>query len=167
MVDNEVNYDRRRDILHPEAGCFFLALTGAAVGLDVRVMAPRMGALWVASVLLAGKVPSLFSSELEARLKERWRRRAREAQPALVALRARGKAKRRKGQPPEVDGNGGGRARSESVQSVMGTGEKARRGCSNLKRRRVFKERPEGGLVAKTRRPVAEGDRRSCCHLQS
>lgn len=36
MVDDEVNYDRRRDILHPGAGCFFLALAGAAVGLDVK-----------------------------------------------------------------------------------------------------------------------------------
>lgn len=66
MVDNEVNYDKRRDIRHLDAGCFFLALTGTAVGEDVRVMAPRWGVLWVASVLLAGKVPGLFSSELEA-----------------------------------------------------------------------------------------------------
>lgn len=122
------------------------ALTGAAVGLDVRVMAPRRGALWVASVLLAGKVPSSFSSELE-----RWRRRAREAQPALVALRARGKAKRRKGQPLEVDGNGGGRAWSESLQAVMGTGEKARPGCSRSKRRRGREPKEIEGAVATSR----------------
>lgn len=41
----------------------------------------------------------------------------------------------------------------------MGTGEKARPGCSNSKRRRVFKGRPGGGLVVETRRPIAEGDR--------